>query len=270
MPSFKRQRYGESKEEKMDIEPFSFNKPSRPTLRYSPVSYKPQAYRFGQRPFYKQNIRSGGYLGIERKFYDTNLNAANLTAPTDASGMEHNPSATICLNSVVQGDGESNRDGRRITMKSIQVKGTVFWGNLINQTVVPPACSVFIALIQDMQTNGALLNSEDVFVNKGGTALGNNALTRDLQYSTRFKVLKTWIIQCDTPPVSWDGTNIEVGGGSAQFQGFIKLPDVITNYTSTTESIANIVDNSLSICACTTSTGLSPALSYNARLRFVG
>ena len=48
-----------------------------------------------------------------------------LTSPTDASGGELNPTGVITLNSVTQGDGKSQRDGRRLTMLSVYVTGTI-------------------------------------------------------------------------------------------------------------------------------------------------
>ncbi len=51
-----------------------------------------------------RNIRTAGFTGIELKFYDTFLIAGSLTSPTDATGGEHNPSATISLNTVTQDD----------------------------------------------------------------------------------------------------------------------------------------------------------------------
>ena len=116
-----------------------------------------------------KNYRIGGFLGIEHKFYDTSLVAAALTAPGDASGGEHNPSATICLNSVVQGNGESQRDGRNIVQKSLFIEGCIEVPAQINQTLLDTACNVMIAIVWDKQTNGALLSSESVFSNLSGS-----------------------------------------------------------------------------------------------------
>ena len=45
----------------------------------------------------RRNVRTAGFLGIERKFYDTALTATALTASTDASGGEVDPSATSMI-----------------------------------------------------------------------------------------------------------------------------------------------------------------------------
>jgi hypothetical protein len=216
------------------------------------------------------NARTGGFLGIEKKFYDTSLSAAVLTAPIDASGGEHNPSATVTLNTVAQGDGESNRDGRQISMDSIYVKGNVFIDLTANQSVSVQAGIVFIALVLDTQTNGAALNSEDVFKNQAGSSRLAASPLRNLQFTSRFKVLEQVQAVLKDPQSVYDGTNIERDGFDVPFTFYKKLGGLKVTYSGTTAAISNIIDNSLHIIAYTTSTDLTPLLYYQARLRFRG
>ncbi len=216
------------------------------------------------------NYRQGGFLGQELKFYDTALIGSALTAPTDSSSGEHDPSATIVLNSVVQGDGESQRDGRRITMKSIFVRGQVIVPVQTNQTGSDPATTIFIALVLDTQTNGATIASENVFDNQSQDALLAASGMRNLQFSTRFRVLKSLRFTLQNPNLSWDGTNMEVQGIQRPFQLGANLGNLGVVYNGTTESVANITDNSLHIIAYCNSTTLAPTINYNARLRFMG
>lgn len=216
------------------------------------------------------NARTGGYLGIEKKFYDQKLINAALTAPTDASGGEHNPSATLTLNSVDQGDGESQRDGRQMVMKSITVKGTILVPAQTGQTALDLATTVFIALVQDTQTNGALLNSEEVFKNPGANAQTATLVFKNLQKIKRFKVLKQILLTLPQPESTWDGTDLDVGGYQIPWSMFKSLPNVKVNFSGTTETIANIVDNSLHIIAWCSNTSTAPALNYHSRLRFMG
>lgn len=217
-----------------------------------------------------RNRRTGGYLGIELKFYDQLLIGKAITAPTDASGGETDPSATVLLNTVVQGDGESNRDGRQIVMKKIMIKGNVSTAAQINQTAVDVAPYVFIALVLDTQTNGATLNSEDVFVNPGANAITAAAPLRNLQYTKRFKVLATRTLVLPIAQASYDGTNIEVGGSVIPFEIYKDLNNIKVTYSATTETVANIVDNSLHVIAYASSADISPLLNYSSRLRFCG
>jgi hypothetical protein len=216
------------------------------------------------------NPRTGGFLGIEKKFYDVSLTAAALTAPLDATGGEHNPSATVTLNTVAQGDGESNRDGRQISMDSIYVKGNIFVDLQANQTTSVQAGVVFVALVLDTQCNGANFNSEDVFKNQSGSSRLAASPFRNLQYTSRFKVLEQICVKLQDPNFAYDGTNLERNGFDIPFTFYKKLNGLRVTYSATTSSVANIIDNNLGIVAYTTSTDLTPLLYYHSRLRFRG
>ncbi len=216
------------------------------------------------------NARTAGFLGIELKFYDTFLVNAALTTTTDMSGGEHNPSGTIALNTVVQGEGENQRDGRKMIMKSISVNGLIGSAPQTNETAADPGATILVALVWDKQTNGALLNSENVYVNPSGANVGAVLPYRNLQYISRFKVLASRQMQMPIPTLTWDGTNMEQGGVQHVFRFDLKLPDIPVTFSANTETIANIIDNSLHVIAFTTGAGTVPLLSYNARLRFVG
>ncbi len=219
-----------------------------------------------------RNPRIGGFLGIETKFYDKTLANAALTNPSDASGGEHDISATVLFNTVVQGDGESQRDGRVITMKNLTVKGQV---NIVPQagtTVVDGATIVFIALVLDRQTNGATISSEDVFTNPGAATLAPFPF-RNLQNIKRFRVLATRSFTMDNPTIANDlgSTGGIIQAGLAQkFTMFVNLRGMKTTYTGTTETVANISDNSLHLIAYCSSTQLAPTITYNSRLRYMG
>jgi hypothetical protein len=218
----------------------------------------------------RRNVRTAGFLGIENKFYDTSLFGHVVLAPADAAGGEANPSATICLNSVTQGDGESQRDGRKIAMNGVSVNGFVNYASQTNQTATDTAPVIYIALVLDRQCNATLLNSEDVFCNPSANAALAANPYRNLQYSKRFKVLASALVTMRDPEMVYDGTNIEQAGSRSPFRFDVKLAGLGVTYTGTTESIANIVDNSLSIVVYAGNITTAPTLSYNARLRFVG
>ncbi len=213
-------------------------------------------------------------MGIELKFYDQKLTQSNLTAPTDASTGERDPSATVLLNTVVQGDGESNRDGRKITMRSIFIEGVIDVAIQASQSTANNATSIFIALVMDTQTNGATLNSEDVFTNPGANAILAASPFRNLQNIKRFRVLATVKMTLANPALAnatsfSADTGIIQNGLQRRFRIFRRLSQQVT-YTNTTETVANISDNSLHIIAFCNNTNLVPTISYNSRLRFVG
>ncbi len=219
------------------------------------------------------NISTRGFMGIELKFLDTANTGFALLAPTDAAGGEVQPGvgATGSISAMAQGDGEQQRDGRKCTLKSVYVSGRVDCSAQANQTAGDNAAQCFIALVLDTQTNAATVASENVFANQSaaGTLAANPM--RNLEFSSRFRILATDILTFDQPQMVWDGTNVEQAGLSKSFKFFKKLNiPVVHNTTGTTANVSTITDNSLHIIAYTSSTSLAPNIRYNARVRFVG
>lgn len=224
---------------------------------------------FGRAP--ARNIRIGGFLGIETKFYDTKLIASALNTNTAGADGEKDESATVGPSTILQGDGEQERDGLKATLISMHVQGVILTAIQINKTVLQPATGIFIALVWDKQTNGALLNSEDVYINPGGSANTGTSLVRNLQQSHRFQVLATRKMTIQHPMATYDGTNMEIGGSLKPFNIFVKFKTpIIARYSNTTSTIANSVDNSLHVLAWCTDDSLAPTISYTCRVRFRG
>ncbi len=221
----------------------------------------------------RRTFLSESRLGIELKFYDQKLLGAALTAPTDATGGEHDPSATVMMNTVVQGDGESNRDGRKITMKSIYVEGLVKTAKQATQSATDNQTLIFIALVLDTQCNGATINSEDVYVNPGASQVTAAGPLRNLKFTQRFKVLATRRFVIQNPAITNDtgatGGVIQ-NGLTKRFKIFKNLNNTETTYSASTETVANITDNCLHMVAWCSDTEMAPQMSYVSRLRFVG
>jgi hypothetical protein len=216
------------------------------------------------------NLRTGGFLGIEKKFYDTTGSATAIASPTDASGGLLDP-VSGALNTMVQGDGQSQRDGRQVRMVSIQVKGVVQIPTQAaeNVTDIMPCVSIYIVL--DTQTNGAQLNTSNVFTNPSGSAVTAATIYRNLQFSKRFRILKHKIIRLPMATMASDAVGtFGISGSNVPFECYKKLGYMQVNYTGTTENISNITDNSLHIVAFSSNNSMNPALIYNSRLRYVG
>lgn len=218
----------------------------------------------------KRNQRTAGYLGIEKKFFDTSKVAA-VTATTTTGAM-HDPATVNCLNAMSEGSGESNREGRKISMHSLHLKGNVEITPQVNQTALDGACEVLIAVVCDKQTNAAQLTSQLVYTNPSGSSVLNADLFRNLEYIDRFKVLKVFRCSFESPQAAYDGTNIETGGSSRPFSMNIDLKGMKTLFKgdSTPSTVADIVDNSLHVLAFKSSNQYTVNCYYNARLRFVG
>lgn len=216
------------------------------------------------------NLRIGGFRDLEVKFLDSAIADTQIPSPTDASSGELDPTGS-CLNAIAQGDGESNRDGRKVTLHSVFINGTVSTDTASDQTTATISGSqVFVALVLDTQTNGAQLSSENVFTNPGASAFTAASPLRNLQYLQRFKVLATKVIDMNPDTLTYDGTadQKDSAGKVRSFRIYkrLKIPVI---YTNTTASIANVADNSLHVIAFA-SGRWTCNLSYNARIRFTG
>lgn len=218
-----------------------------------------------------RNYRSAGFLGIETKFFDSSL-ATTLTAPTDCTGGEVDPGTLLCLTCPAQGDGESNRDGKQICMKYLEINGRITTDGVEAVVGFPSGTEVYVACVLDTQTNAAQLNSEDVFKNTLASAATATAPQRNLLFGKRFRILKQGLFNLSMAPVTQQAANdYSMASVCKSFKWFIPLKMMKVNFNSgTTSVIANVIDNSVHLIAFANQTTTVPRISYNARLRFIG
>lgn len=220
--------------------------------------------------YYRGASRSAGNLGIEKKFYDTSA-TANIVAPTDCTGGEVDPATVNCLSAPAVGDNATSRDGRKIVAKYLQIKGSVRFSTATNQTLSVDSNRVMVAIVLDTQTNGAQLNSEDVFTNPRAQTTTAADVLRNLNYGERFKLLKTQTFVLEDPNMTYDGTNVEINGKSIQFDWYIPLKNLKIAFNATEAAgVASVLDNSIHMIAFASSTSPQCAVTYNSRMRFIG
>lgn len=204
---------------------------------------------------YRQNFRTGGFLGIETKFLDSAISGIEI--PTTFATAVLDPTAnSLCA--IAQGDGESNRDGRQVTLKSLHVKGNI-------KHLGTDGSTVRILIVQDTQTNGAQMNGKDLILDTTDTSARPFGF-RNLEKVSRFKVLYDQTFSMNQTPL-YNGTTI-LGSSTRFFKTNITLPAVKVNYKATTASVSSITDNSFHILAV--SSDVNDALEYNCRVRFMG
>lgn len=216
------------------------------------------------------NYRSGGFLGMEKKFLDSSITAQSISSNGSASSGEYDPSTLNCLNAPEQGDTASMRNGRVITLDKINVSGNISMLSQAAQTGADGSTTIMVALVLDKQTNGTQLASELVFKNQSTDTTGAASVFRNLQYAQRFDVLKIWKHSFKLETLTWNGTTMSSAGQQQLFNFSHKFKGLKTNFTGTDGIIDNITDNSLHIIAFATGTELLPTLTYNARLRYYG
>jgi len=214
------------------------------------------------------NARTGGFLGKELKFLDTEVTGTSI--PTSVAGSEIDPATVLCLNAVAQGDGPSDRDGNRYILKSVHVRGYVNWAALVDGSLPAPDTFVRLIVLLDTQTNAAQFNAEDVIVDPSSTNL--DAVTpRNLQYAARFKVLADKIIRKHQAPVAGGSSAglADTGGVAVPFEIYRKL-NLPVQCTGTSANVTAITNNSLHVMAISSDNGLiTPSLRYYSRVRFI-
>lgn len=218
-------------------------------------------YARGQR---RANIRYGGFLGIENKFKDFEVTSTALTASVAGGEKDPTPGA---LNAIDQGDGESQRDGRKIKMHSLHLRGQLQLNQEANVGIPQVAR---LAIVVDKQTNAAQMNAEDAFLD---TPTGSQSpfAFRNLQNSQRFDVLYDKIYTFNRTSSAGNGTTDNDSSAVIKvFKIDITIPEKCSyvNYVGTTENVNVISDNSIHVLAWGSSTNLN--IKYESRIRFSG
>jgi len=219
--------------------------------------------------------------GIETKFLDNTLPATALTAPPSSatwSGMDsYNPATALCFNSMVQGTGASQRDGRKVTSESLLINGVVTIASQTAQGSADTLPIIKVWVVLDTQTNGGTatgLDSENVYTNPTTLPILGMAPLRNMLYTKRYKILKEIVLDIKALPMAIsDATmanTVVQEGVHVPFQCFLNLKGMVTNYLSNTGTVTDVVDNGVFILAGTSSASYAPTISYNARLRFRG
>lgn len=234
--------------------------PYRPETRLTRRKFEPSTtFRARRRP----NLRTGGFLGIEYKFIDQTVALTAVSA--DWAGGELDPVGGVnCIGACTQGTGESNRDGRQINVKSIQIQGYAL-RPLASDSADPISPGyIKIALVQDTQTNGTQLNAEDVY--NSGTL--DEVAFRNLEYTRRFRVLGTAEVFPYVQATMTDGANTASCQGNLCPFSIRWKGNVSVNFSGNAGTIADIMDNSFHIIAAGNVS--TDQVCYNSRVRFIG
>lgn len=224
---------------------------------------------------------------VETKYVDGYLDSTALTELTanDATwaGAELNPRQFTavygCLPVPKEGTGYSERDGRKIFMKNIKIRGTI---RFTAQTGVTTAATgqqfVRLVVVKDKRTNGTELSAENV-LSPGTGSDGNASLTADTaimsmtnpngwgRYEIKFDKLYR------VPPLSswYDGVDGNINAYDIPFKINVKVNDYV-NFDASTGAVTSIVDNSFHLLAACGGAGGVPncSVSYLARTAFLG
>lgn len=197
-------------------------------------------------------------LGIEKKYIDYTFGATVIQAAW--AGAEMDPAAN-CLAAPTQGSGETQRDGRKITIKNIHVNGAVYRDS---GGVMTAQSTVHVALVLDTQTLKQQLSAEDVYNDANNVEFSY----RDVDHLSRFKVLWSRRFVMGNDAGGWNGVALNVAGDRKNFS-INKAVNIPVTFSAAAGSVADIEDNSLHIIAVS-SQGAIDYLAYESRIRFVG
>lgn len=224
----------------------------RVARRYNPMRHKyKRGGRFKRRISARSRCLSGGQP--EKKFLD----AAFTTSP----------SATGTINTLAiipQGDGESERIGRKAIITNILAHGFLEFTSSTNAQV---GNRVRVMVVMDRSTNGLTFSAADL-MNIAGTA--DIDAFRDLSHVGRFDVLYNNLMTMN-PSISGDGTTNRVAGTVRNIAFNIKCCVPIEyDASATTGAITTQQVNSLHLLMFETVATPATTVNLTVRVRYVG
>ncbi len=220
----------------------------------------------GSARFRSANRRTGGYIGMERKFLDDEMDASTIAI----TWGEHNPATRKCLSSVAEGTGESERIGRHHAIDSLYIRGNI--NTAVGEAQTSPQTDALVRVIIgiDKQTNGAEVVPGSV-VDLGQT--NDFEAMRNLQTSAQFRILLDTVIKVPGKNVNEGSANAFTWTGvTVPFKYFHKFRTPLKIHSNGTGgTISNVRNNSIFIMAVLDgSPGPTVYLSYQSRIRFRG
>lgn len=229
---------------------------SKRTKSYTSISYPP---------------RRKSLAHVETKYFDSFLSVfAVPQVAASWAGCETDPATLNTLFAPVQGSAINNREGRKVRVKAIRIRG------LIRHTVNEDEANVAVMpttrmiLVQDLQTNGTQLSAEEVMSPNSGAAALTIQSFMSLENLGRFKILKDKLFVAKFQVTSTDGASTN----SQTFPDIpfkltykFKQPLIVHFNGNNGGTVGDIVDNSFHLITNTTS-GTPWLMSYNCRVYF--
>lgn len=199
--------------------------------------------RFGAAPGY----RKSGY-GARRS---GNVKFVDLASATyeiiSTPGIVHIPI-------IAQGAGESERIGRQVSLKSLQIHGRLYNGTTATIN------NITMSIVYDRQPNKALAGWTDIYDSNSA-----NSFKKD-ENKDRFQIIKEWRLVVTGSQVT---TNVGFG---RPLEKYIKLKGLPVSYsTAGTGAIGDINTGALLFCAIGSSATGTTSCSFQGgfRVRYV-
>ena len=205
-----------------------------------------------QRRVFAGRFANGGEL----KFFDT-IKAGTAVAETGTILDDS-------LNHIVQGVTESNRIGRKCTIKSLHFRGTI--NNQVGTVLGEIKQSVRIIIYLDKQANGATAAVADIL--EDVTALNGYNSFRNLANSGRFRVLYDMRKAMIQPAVAQTAAGTFSSYVNQWSWSFNKAVNIPVEFSGVNGLIAEIRSNNIGILAIASDNDNLPQVNYTCRVRF--
>lgn len=212
------------------------------------------------------------------------LNRSAFAVPeitADFTGLETADDQTdYHLTPVSQGTGVDERIGRKIMLHKLDIRGYLHWYEQNVTGTDPPKsyAHVKIFIVQDLASNGAQCQTEEVWQDVGGEEINFTTCFRNQDYNNRFRILKS--LTFGAQPSGYVNFNSGMQEPNRFRHWRIKVPVKglqITWDTGTSTSISAIRGTSLHIFAfcnylgsASTHPAIQPYMQWEAKLRFTG
>jgi len=205
------------------------------------------------------------------KWRDYTFPETVLSNSSDATSGVISPSGTDKILGVDQGPNQYQRNGNIIFVESIHLRGMLYQNGDPVALVVDQGTWAMLSLCLDTQTNFTQCGSQQIFSNWLGSRVVNTVPLRNMEFSSRFSVLKSELFDMSPRTLTLDAAAIppefSMGGRWQPVDFFVPVKRVV-NFRFDTAGIASMVDLSAHLVGFCSGIEFDTHFSGHARIRF--
>lgn len=233
----------------------------RARSRFPPFQRGNRAFR---KAFRKGNVRAGGVLKPELKWYDNDqVDALGITIPATLTQMTP---TTSSLNTIGQGNGSQQRIGDKAIVRAIQLNAQIKLTGQTSTSFFEGPVTVRLIMGIDHQCNGAMITAADIL-----TDPTNIRSYRNMTTTARVSGLMDKTYQFN-PQQNYRGVVAqEVIHQTTKLCKFYKKMSLLTQFDATgADAVASLTTNNIFFFAMTDAAVPIVKLFFDTRTRFVG